>query len=407
MIFHYKARTVDGAESIGTLDAPDERTALAELAGRNLLVTKISRSGNEWGLQSDVRFLTWIPARLFNAFLLQLSVMIRAGVPLVEALSSLETGETHRTFRRIIGDVRKEVEQGRMFSEALSTHPEVFDTFFVNMVRIGETGGVLDKVLVKLASMQQRTIALRNQILGALAYPTLLVVVASVVLFILFSFALPKFAEVFKQAHFPMPTPTRIVLAVGDFCRDYNRFLIGLGIITVLLAFLSALTARGRALAGEVGLKLPVIREVVRSYLIVHISESLGMLLNAGVPLLELLGSVEQTLNMPTARGTLESMRNYVERGSTMRMALEGSVVFPAMALKLIETGEKTGTLDRMFNEIAGYYDDNLQTSLKAALSLLEPLLIFGMACIVGFIMLAVILPIFQMSQAFRGSISG
>ena len=407
MIFHYKARTAEGAEAIGTLDAPDERTALTELANRNLLVTKISRTGNEWGLQSDVRFLTWIPARLFNAFLLQLSVMIRAGVPLVESLSSLETGETHRTFRKIIGDVRKEVEQGHMFSEALATHPEVFDTFFVNMVRIGETGGVLDKVLIKLASMQQRSIGLRNQILGALAYPTLLVCVASVVLLVLFGFALPKFAEIFKQANFPMPTPTRIVLAVGEFCQNHFRLLAGLGMTGILTAFFAALTSRGRAIAGEVGLKLPVISDVVRSYLVVHISESLGMLLGAGVPLLELLGSVEQTLMMPTAKGTLESMRNYVERGSTMRLALEGSPVFPAMALKLIETGEKTGTLDKMFNEIAAYYDDNLQVSIKAALSLLEPLLIFCMACVVGFIMLSVILPIFQMSQAFKSGMGG
>ena len=198
-------------------------------------------------------------------------------------------------------------------------HPEVFDTFFVNMVRIGETGGVLDQVLIKLAGMQKRSIAL------------------------------PKFAEIFRQANFAIPTPTRIFLAIGDFCRAHFTLLMVTAATLFFGGIFGALTRKRRSLAGEMCLRVPVLSEVVRSYLLVHISESLSMLLTAGVPLLELLSSVEQTLDMPSARRALESMRSSVERGSNMRLALEGGTIFPAMALKLIETGEKPGTLDKMF----------------------------------------------------------
>lgn len=404
MLFHYKARNVDGIESLGTLDAVDERSALAELTNRGLLVTKVSRNApGGFGLDSDIQFLSWVPAKLFHAFLLQLSVMIRAGIPLSEALASLEGGENHKYFKKILAAIRKDVEQGKPFSEALVSHPNVFDAFFVNMIRIGETGGVLDKVLIKLASIQQRSLALRNQVIGAVAYPALLVSITFCVLLLLFGFALPRFAEMFKQANFPLPLPTRIVLGVGEFVGGHLRLFFGMGLGAAALAVLAVVTTVGRMLAGELFLRVPVFGEVVRNYLVVHISDSLSMLLGAGVPLLELLGSVEGTLGMPTARRTLESMRSFVERGSTLRLSLEGNIVFPAMALKLIETGEKTGTLDKMFGEIATFYDDVLQSSVKAALSLLEPLLIFFMAGIVGFIMLSVILPIFQMSQLMRG----
>ncbi len=245
---------------------------------------------------------------------------------------------------------------------------------------------------------------MRNQILSAVAYPALLLLVVCSVLMILFGFALPRFAAIFKSANFPLPWQTKLVMDIGDFVSGNLYKVLALGGFLVVLALWMVFAGTGRWIAGEIFLRIPVFRRVVKSFLMVHISEAMGMLLSAGVPLLELLSAIEKTLAMPTARKTLSQMRSFIERGSSMRMALEDDVIFSSMALKLIETGEKTGNLDQMFEEIAAYYDDVLRSSIKAVLSLLEPFLIFIMAGIVGFIIISVILPIFQMSSVFRGS---
>jgi type IV pilus assembly protein PilC len=400
MNFQYKARTSEGNEVQGALEAPDERMAVKLLSDQGLYVTSVGRGKAGLTLDTEIRALTWIPSGVFNGFLIQLAVLIRSGVPLTEALSSLETGETHRTFKKIIGDVLREVEQGRSFSTALSTHPEVFDSFFIGMIRIAETGGVLDQVLDKLAKINQRSVSLRNQILGAITYPALLITVASLVLLLLFGYALPRFAGIFQMGRMEPPLPTKILMAVSTFVSAHLSLLLWGLVVLFVLGILAFVTQTGRWVSGEVALRLPVTGTVVQSYLVVHISEMLGLLLGAGVPLLELLQAVESTLTMPTARKLVETMRTYVERGSTLRLSLEGNAVFPAMALKLIETGEKTGTLDRMFNQIAEFYDEGLKTSIKAALSILEPALLIVIAGFVGFIMLSIIMPIFQMSSA-------
>lgn len=404
MLFYYRAKNASGAEVTGSLEAVDQQSALSELTERGLWTTTINSQEKKNPLSMEVSFLSWIPNSVFNAFLLQLSIMIRSGVPLIESLASLEQGETNATMKRVITEVRREIEKGNPLSDALSMHPKYFDQFFVNMIRVGETGGVLEKVLIKLSAIRQRTIALRNQIFGALAYPALLVTVLSGVLMILFGFALPRFAGIFKTANFPLPWQTKLVMDIGAFVSENFRLLLGAGGIFFIMVLGVILTGTGRWIAGEIALRIPIIRRVVKSFLTVHISEAMSMLLNAGVPLLELLTSIENTLEMPTARHTLSQMRSFVERGSSMRLALENDKIFSPMSLKLIETGEKTGNLDRMFEEIASYYDNVLQTSIKTVLSLIEPFLIIIMAGIVGFIILAVILPILQMSSVFKGA---
>lgn len=403
MIFEYKARTEDGKDLSGKLEATNKTVAIEELEKKQLWIISIEAADSSWKLNSNVEIFTWIPANVFNAFLIQLAVMIRSGITLIEALASLEEGETNRTLKNVLGEVRKNIEKGNSFSSALALHPGVFSPFFVNMIRIGEAGGVLEQILIKLASVNKRSVALRNQIIGALAYPFFLISVTCAVLGILFGFALPRFAVMFKAANFPLPLPTKIVLGIGTFVKLHFPILLGIVIIFFVLAILAVLTKTGQWIAGEIALRIPVFKSVVKNYLIVHISESLSLLLAAGVPLLELLGAVESTISMPTPKRVLASMRSFVERGTTMRLALEGNTIFPPMAMKLIETGEQTGNLDQMFNEIAMYYDEALQNSIKASLSVLEPMIIFIMAGVVGGIMLSVILPIFQMSQLMKG----
>lgn len=403
MLFYYRAKNSGGEEVTGSLEAVDQASALAELSERGLWTTSINSQETKNPLSMEVTFLTWLPSSVFNAFLLQLSVMIRSGVSLVEALASLEQGETNATMKRIISDVRKQVEKGNPLSDALSQHPAYFDSFFVNMIRVGETGGVLEQVLIKLSAIRQRSIALRNQILSALAYPALLVIVVVAVLMVILGFALPRFAGIFRSAGIALPWQTKLVMDIGAFVSANFQALVAACICFAVLAVFIIFSQTGRWISGEITLRIPLLKRVVKSYMTVHISEAMGMLLGAGVPLLELLTSIEKTIAMPTARKTLTQMRSFVERGSSMRLALENDAIFSPMSIKLIETGEKTGNLDRMFEEIASYYDGVLQASIKTVLSLLEPFLIMMLAGVVGFIILSVILPILQMSSVFKG----
>ncbi|MBF0410262.1 MAG: type II secretion system F family protein [Candidatus Riflebacteria bacterium] len=404
MNFQYKARKPDGTEIQDVVEAADEREAVRLLSSQGVLVTRVSRGSSGLSLNTEIRALTWIPSAVYNAFLIQLSMFIRSGVPLAEALASLEGGETHRSFKRVIADVLREVEKGRSFSSALTTHPEVFDSFFTSMIRIAEAGGVLEQVLDKLAKINQRSVTLKSQIIGAVTYPILLVTVATAVMFLLFSYVLPRFAGIFQMSNLAIPLPTQILMGISSFTTaNFSLLLLAL-VSFFVLCFLAIVTTTGRSISGEIFLRLPVTGPVVQSYLVVHISETLGLLLGAGVPLLELLLAVENTLTMPTARRLIETMRNYVERGSTLRLSLEGNIVFPAMVLKLVETGEKTGNLDKVFDEVAVFYDNSLQTTIRAALSIIEPALLVIIAGFVGFVMLAIIMPIFKMSSAMRSS---
>jgi type IV pilus assembly protein PilC len=275
---------------------------------------------------------------------------------------------------------------------------DIFDKFTVAMVRVGETGGVLEQVLVKLAASSKRRTALKGQIIGALAYPCVLLIVAGIVLLVLMGFAVPRFADLFAKAGLELPIATKILISVSNFVStNWIAVLVGFVVFIVLLVYY-AITESGRNTLVETSLSIPVIRDVTKRYFVVQISESMGLLLQAGVPLRELLLAIENTMTIPTPKATVQKMKQYIDQGSNLKTALENDPIFPPMAQKLIETGETTGTMDSMFNEIATYYDEQLNAAIKAALSIMEPCLIVIMAVLVGFIMIAVFIPLFKMS---------
>ncbi|MBF0546420.1 MAG: type II secretion system F family protein [Candidatus Riflebacteria bacterium] len=396
--FSYQAKDADGKLLTDFIDAVDEGSASTELSNRGLWVVELQEISDKAPLDTEINFFSGVSASDLNSFLIQLSIMIKCGVSLAEALQSLENGEENSAFKKVLFDIRTQVAAGRGFSEALSTHPEVFDKFFLAMIKVGETGGILEEVLKKLASTSKRRIALKNQIIGSLAYPALLFTVAGIVLSVLMFFAVPKFAELFAKANLPLPVTTRILISISQILTQYTWQCVGGTIFTIVFLVILLLTTEGQKLAGEICLRLPVLKQVVQRYFVVQISEPMGLLLGAGVPLRELLLAIENTIEMDTARSVVSNMRESIEHGSSLKQALDGNPIFPNMAIKLVETGEKSGSLDQMFTEIAEYYDDQLQSALKSALSLLEPFLIFFMALLVGFIMLSVFLPLFQMS---------
>jgi type IV pilus assembly protein PilC len=398
--YKYKAKDSEGHETSGVIAANDEAQALSELRAQNLIVTDITQTTAEdtSNLDMEISFSRGVPAETLSTFLLQLSIMIKCGVSLSEALQSLEHGEENKNFKKILGEVRNQVYGGRAFSDALGAHPDVFDKFTVAMIRVGETGGVLEQVLIKLSSSSKRRMALKNQIIGALAYPSILLLVASVVLIVLMGFAVPQFASMFLKAGLDLPIATRILIQISNFLSQYVVQVLITGAVLFVAFVMFLFTENGRNIVTEISLKLPIIQKVTQRYFVVQISESMGLLLGAGVPLRELIMAIENTVSVPTPKAVLIRMRDSIDQGASLKQSLENGPIFPPMAVKLVETGEMTGTLDNMFGEIATYYDDQLQAAIRSVLSMLEPMLIAGMACLVGFIMLAVFVPLFQMS---------
>lgn len=395
--FTYQAKDADGKLIKGTVESIDEASAVQELSNQGLLVSSLEEVAGG-GLDTEINLFTGISAETMSTFLLQLSIMIKCGVNLAEALQSLENGEENVTFKRILGEVRGKVYGGQSFSEALAAHPDVFDRFLVAMIRVGETGGVLEQVLAKLSSSSKRQMALRNQILGALAYPAVLFSVAGVVLLVLMGFAVPRFAELFLKAGIELPVTTRILITVSEFVSG-NLYQVIAGVFLLIVIFIAGLfTGEGRKAVGELALQMPIMRPVMQRYFVVQIAEAMSLLLAAGVPLRELLLAIEGTMTLPTPKGVITRMREFIDQGGSLKQALEGGPIFPNMAVKLIETGEVTGSLDSMFGEVASYYDDQLQAAIKSALSMLEPILIAMMAVVVGFIMISIFIPLFKMS---------
>lgn len=398
--FEYQAKDSEGKIITDRIEAEDQAAAVSILGNKGFLITSIKEiQDNSQVLDADLNiFNRRVTAETISTFLIQLSIMIKCGVSLAEALQSLEHGENNPVFKECIEDLRSRVYNGASFSEALSHHMDIFDKFTVAMVRVGETGGVLEQVLTKLAASSKRRMALKGQIIGALAYPAVLLIVASIVLIVLMGFAVPRFADLFSKAGLELPLATKILISVSSFISN-NWIAVIVGFVLFIVLFIYyAITESGRNTLVELSLKIPVLQNVTKRYFVVQISESMGLLLQAGVPLRELLLAIENTMTLPTPKATVQKMKEFIDQGSNLKSALENDPIFPPMAQKLIETGETTGTMDSMFNEIASYYDEQLNAAIKATLSVLEPCLIVVMAVLVGFIMIAVFIPLFKMS---------
>lgn len=397
--YSYSAIANDGNKVKDYIVANNQETALQKLSSQGLFVTEIKEAEPQTNLL-DIKLSLFrgVSEETLSTFLMQLSIMIKCGISLAEALNSMEQSEENPKFKDIINDIRTKVFNGQPFSDALASHPELWDNFTVSMIRIGEAGGMLEHVLKKLTENNKRKNALKSQIIGALAYPSVLVVVTIIVLIVLFVYAIPQFATLFSKSGMALPLSTRLLIQFGDFMQvHYIKVLAVLGCLffsTIIFLF----TESGRKFFTDLSLYIPVIKQVTKRYYIVQIAETMGLLLTANVPLRELIIAIKETIIAETPRKELDLINEEISKGNTIHDSLKNSKIFPPMAVKLIETGETTGSLDTMLREISAYYDEQLQTALKSALSMLEPLLLATMACIVGFIVMSVMVPLFKMS---------
>jgi type IV pilus assembly protein PilC len=378
----------------GEIEAPDRVSAVGELRKRAILVTQISEKA---GRRTPVKLGGKVKDKDMAIFTRQFSTMIDAGLPLVHCLNILAEQSESKNLRGVTANVARAVEQGSTLAESLRKHPRTFNDLFTNMVDVGETGGILDVVLQRLAVYIEKAAALKAKVKSAMVYPASIISVALLVIIFMLTFVIPTFAAMFKDLGAELPLPTQIVIWLSDFVRGYILLILAaiVGGVFALRAYYR--TENGKATIDALLLKVPVFGTLIRKVAVARFTRTLGTLVQSGVPILEGLRITASTAGNKVVEKAVLQCRAAVTEGKTLTEPLKTSGVFPPMVTQMISVGEQTGALDAMLSKIADFYDEEVNTAVNTLTSLLEPIMIVFLGIVVGGLVVAMYLPIFKL----------
>jgi type IV pilus assembly protein PilC len=400
-VFRYTGKTRAGAPQRGEIEASDRASATAVLRQRQILVTSIRPKSKE--LQIKIPGLgSKITEQAVVIFTRQFATMIEAGLPLVQCLDILARQSENKEFARVIGQVKTDVESGDSFADALRKHPRVYSDFYVNMVEAGETGGILDTILARLAAYMEKAAALKSQVKGAMVYPAVIIGIAIIVVVFLLLYVIPVFADMFASFGGTLPAPTRFVMFLSDLVKDYILYVIPL--VGVLIWFFKRFykTEKGRVMVDTLLLKLPVFGPLIQKVAVAKFTRTLGTLVSSGVPIIDGLEITARTAGNKVVEGAVLSIISSIKEGQTIAEPLGRQAIFPPMVVQMIEVGENAGALDAMLNKIADFYDQEVDTAVAALTKLMEPMLMVFLGTVIGGMVVAMYLPIFKIAGAIE-----
>ena len=402
--FAYVGRTRSGAVKKGELSAKTRDEAVDQLRKQSVVVTSLEeKKSGTGGFNVNLSFGSGLTDKDLVVFTRQFGTMINAGLPLVQCLEILSTQSENKVLRTTIGEVKIQVEAGSTFSDALRRHPKVFDDLYVNLVHAGEVGGLLDTILTRLAKYIEKAMKLKGQIKSAMIYPAAILGVAVVVIAVLMIWVIPIFAKMFNElsgGKMGLPGPTQLVIDISNMFTSYWwAMLIGTGAIVFGTKKYYS-TPKGRMVIDKLLLKAPVFGDLIRKASVAKFTRTLGTLLASGVPLLNGMTICAKTAGNKVIEETLINARISISGGKTIADPLAASGVFPKMVTHMIAVGESTGALDAMLGKIADFYEDEVDQAVASLTSLLEPIMMVFLGIVIGFIVVAMYLPIFKMSDA-------
>jgi type IV pilus assembly protein PilC len=391
-VFEYKGKTLAGAAVQGTMKAQTKDELERVLRQNRILVTSINKKAAEL----QIKFGTGIKKVDISRFTRQFATMIGAGLPMVQCLEILSQQTESKEFAKVIAQVKDGVQGGSTLSEALARHPKVFDQLYCNMVEAGEVGGALDAILVRLAVYREKADKLVRKVKGAMMYPAVICIVATAVTIAMLTFIVPVFAGMFKGVGSELPAPTQFVLDLSNFLKgNYLYLLLGIaGLATGL--FWWKKTPQGALQLDKILLKSPVLGTLVRKSSVARFTRTLSTLLSSGVSILEALEITAKTSGNLVVANAINKSVIAIAEGDTITGPLKETGVFPPMVIQMIGVGEKTGGLDDMLNKIADFYDDEVNDAVTALTSIIEPVIIVFMGAIIGGILIAMYLPMFD-----------
>ena len=397
--FAYVARdTVSGRETRSSVEAATEQAAIAALLNRNLLVVAIQERVAKKGRTGGGR----VPAMDMVIFTRQLATMIDAGLAMVQSLQALAEQTTNKVMRDVIRDVCSRVEGGDSFSEALQKHPKVFSRLFICMVAAGERGGLLAEILARLATYLENAARIRKKVKSAMMYPTVVTVVAILITGFLLVKVVPVFADVFSAFGSKLPAPTQYLINTSNFVRNYIALIIlcAGGLAYGWFHFIK--TPVGRYFWDSRRIKLPVFGPIAHKICLARFTRTLASLVRSGVPILEVLQIVSQTVGNVVMEKAIKTAGVDIERGESISAALGKHPVFPTMIIRMVTAGEQTGKIDNMLERISDFLDEEIETTLAGLMSLIEPILIVFLGIVIGGMVICMFLPIFKISTVIN-----
>jgi type IV pilus assembly protein PilC len=401
-VFKYAGKTRSGTVQKGEIDANDRDSAVAVLRQRQILVTTIKAKPKELSL--SLPGFGGVKEKDIVIFTRQFATMIEAGLPLVQCLDILSRQATNKEFATVIAKVKTDVESGESFADALRKHPKVFNEFYANMVEAGETGGILDTILARLAAYMEKARALKGKVKSAMVYPAAIVGIAVLVIVFLMIFVIPVFAEMFESFGGTLPAPTQLVMTLSDMTKKYIVYAIPAVIILVFLFKRFYRTAKGKRVVDSLLLQSPVFGPLIQKVAVAKFTRTLGTLVSSGVPIIDGLQITARTAGNKIVEEAVLMVISSVKEGQSLADPLSKQNIFPAMVVQMIEVGESSGALDSMLEKIADFYDEEVDAAVSALTSLLEPALMVFLGVTIGFIVVAMYLPIFKMAGALDHS---
>lgn len=392
-IFSYRATTLEGSIVEGAIDVADERAAVERLRNAGLVPLVIAVP------QEDFRKKIFLKSAKGDilTFTTELSALLGAGLPLDRSLNILTGISESREMKDVIQSIMKSIREGSSFSDALQMHPGIFPRIYVNMIRAGEAGGVLDVVLDKLNEFLESTKELKEQILSAMIYPSILIVTGGISIIVLLTYVLPKFSVIFADLGRSLPVPTQVLLAFSSALQSYWWIFLLLIIVAWVVFRNYIKTDIGRYKWDA--LKLKMMGEVIRKLETARFCRTLGTLLKSGVPLLQALNNSKDVINNQVIASSIDSVLKGAKEGKGIAIPLSDAHVFPPLALSMIKVGEETGQMDTMLLKVAATYEKALKVAIKRFISFLEPAMILTMGLVIGFIVVSMLMAIFSITE--------
>lgn len=391
--FIYKARNWEGKIVTAEVEGDSKEQVIQKLRERGFFVTSIKEKAKEM-----VLFQKKVAPKEVSIFARQFATMIGSGVPLVRCLNILQEQMENPRFADIIRKLRQDVEAGATFSAALEKHPAIFTNLFVNLVKAGEAGGILDEILERLANYLESSEELKAKVKGALTYPAVVICIAMGVVVFLLTFVLPSFQSIFEgMGNVELPLPTKLLLDTSNFMREYFFFLAiaaAMGVVSLKKFFA---TKQGIRIVDTNSLKMPALGMMLKKVAVARFTRTLGTLIASGVPILQALEVTAETAGNVVIADAVHKTRISIKEGESIAEPLKQSKVFPPMVVQMIAVGEETGELDAMLTKIADFYDSEVDTSVKALTSVIEPIIIVFMGLVIGGIVMAIFLPMLKL----------
>ena len=401
-VYIWKGKTRQGTVSKGEMEAATVEAVEAQLRGQ--MLTPVTVKAKPKDISEYIGFLKQkITTKDLVIFTRQFATMIDAGLPLVQCLKILGDQQENPTFKKIIVEVRNDVEQGSTFADALAKHPKPFDALFCNLVAAGEVGGILDTILNRLAVYLEKADALARKVKGAMVYPTTVMVVAIGVIVLLLVKVIPTFEKMFADFGSELPGPTQIVVNISHFMQEWiGIFLMSLTALIIAFGQARKRSYKFRRATDALFLKAPVFGSLIRKVAVARFTRTLGTMIASGVPILDGLDIVSRTAGNVIIEEALNSVRNGIAEGRTVAEPLAESGVFPGMVVQMIAVGEETGAMETMLGKIGDFYDEEVDAAVDALTAMLEPIMMVGLGGTVGAMLVAMYLPIFKIAETIN-----